>query len=123
MSKTCSATKRDGTRCNLPAQEQKDRCWAHAPEYREQRRRIASRGGKGKANTPVKELRQQLDEITERVLNGSLVPYRGSVAAQLINAKIRLLEIERKDQERQESEERLARLEALERGRGRFWGA
>jgi hypothetical protein len=72
----------------------------------------------------VKELQQQLDDILSRVLDGELVPYRGSVAAQLIGAKIRLLEIERKDQERQQDEERLARLERLEqRGRGRIWGA
>ena len=129
MTAICSATKRDGTRCTLPAQGQKDRCWAHSPENAAQRRRIASKGGRGRANTPVKELQQQLDDIIARVLDGDLVPYRGSVAAQLIGAKIRLLEIERKAQEQQESEERLRRIEALERGRGRagggagFWGA
>jgi hypothetical protein len=125
----CSARKKDGTRCTLPAQGQKDRCWAHSPENAAQRRRIAARGGRGKANAPVKELQQQLDDIIARVLDGELVPYRGSVAAQLIGAKIRLLELERKDQERQRDEERLERLERLERNRGRAgrgvapWGA
>jgi len=118
----CSATKRDGTRCSLPAQEQQDRCWAHSPENAAQRRRIAAKGGRGKANGPVRELQQQLDDILARVLGGELVPYRGSVAAQLIGAKIRLIEIERKAQEQQESEERLRRIEALERGRGRAGG-
>jgi hypothetical protein len=119
----CSATKRDGTRCNLPAQAQQDRCWAHAPENAAQRRRIASRGGKGRATGPVKELQRRLDDIIERVLADQLVAYKGSVAAQLIGQKIRLLELERRAQEAQESEERLERLERLERGRGRTWGA
>jgi hypothetical protein len=127
LSTKCSATTKDGSACTLPVTgQQTEFCWAHSPENAAQRRRIAARGGRGKANAPVKELQQQLDDIIARVLDGTLVPYRGSVAAQLINAKIRLVELDRKDQERQQDEERLARLEALERGRGRggrIWGA
>ncbi len=130
MSTKCSARTKDGSACTLPVTgQQTEFCWAHAPEHREQRRRIASKGGRGKANGPVKELQQQLDDIIARVLDGTLVPYRGAVCAQLINTRIRLIETEKKIAEQQESEERLARLEALERGRGRagrgagFWGA
>jgi hypothetical protein len=125
LSTICQARKRDGTRCNLPVSGQQNGsfCWAHSPENAAQRRRIASRGGKGRANSPVKELQQRLDDIIARVLGGDVAPYRGSVAAQLIGAKIRLLEIERKAQEQREGEERLERLERLERGRGRIWGA
>jgi hypothetical protein len=72
----------------------------------------------------VRDLRRQLDEIVERVLNGDLVPYRGSVAAQLINTKIRLIELERKVRETDEIEERLARVErarAARRGGATGW--
>jgi hypothetical protein len=118
----CQARKKDGTRCTLPATGQRTVCWAHDEHNAAQRRRIASKGGRSKANTPVKELQQQLDEIIARVLDGTLVPYRGSVAAQLIGAKIRLIELDRKAQEQQQDEERLTRLERLEqRGRGRIW--
>jgi hypothetical protein len=125
VSRQCSVTKRDGTRCNLPATGQQGTCWAHDERNAAQRRKTASRGGKGKANAPVKELRQQLDEIITRVLDGELVPYRGAVACQLLNAKIRLLELERKAQEQQVDAERLERLERLERRArtGGVWGA
>ncbi len=129
MSTLCKAEKANGEPCTLPAQGQQDRCWAHSPENAQQRRRIASRGGRGKASSVTKELHAKLEELTERVEAGTLVPYRGAVCAQLINTRIRLIETEKKIAEQQESEERLARLEALERGRGRagrgagFWGA
>jgi hypothetical protein len=96
LSTLCSATKANGDRCTLPATDQQSVCWAHDKRNAAQRRRTASKGGRSKANNPVKDLQRQLDEIIARVLDGGLVPYRGSVAAQLINAKIRLLEIDRK---------------------------
>jgi hypothetical protein len=123
LSTICSATKRDGSRCNLPVSGQQTGsfCWAHSPENAAQRRRIAALGGRGRANGPVKELQRRLDDIIERVLADQLVAYKGSVAAQLIGQKIRLLELEKKLAAEQESEERLRRIEALERGRGRGW--
>jgi hypothetical protein len=129
LSTKCSATKRDGTRCTLPAQGQKDRCWAHAPENAARRRATASKGGRGKASSVTKELHAKLEELTERVEAGTLVPYRAAVCAQLINTRIRLIETEKKIAEQQEAAERLERLERLERNRGRagrgapFWGA
>jgi hypothetical protein len=66
----------------------------------------------------VKDLQRQLDEIVARVLDGTLVPYRGSVAAQLINTKIRLIELDRKVREQEQIEERLERLERARAARG-----
>lgn len=133
MATLCSATKANGDPCTLPATDQQSVCWAHDKRNAERRRRIASKGGRSKANTPVKELQQQLDDIISRVLTGGLLPYRGAVACQLLNAKIRLLELDRKAQEQQQDAERLERLETLERrvrnqgragmGAGGFWGA
>jgi hypothetical protein len=86
-----------------------------------------ARCGRGKASSVTKELHAKLVELAERVEDGSLLPYRGAVCAQLINTRIRLIELEKKIAEQHESEERLARIEALERGRGRggrtTWGA
>lgn len=114
MTTLCSATKANGEPCTLPANGQQGVCWAHDKRNAAQRRRTASRGGRSKANTPVKDLQRQLDEIIARVLDGTLVPYRGSVAAQLIGAKIRLIELDRKLKEQEQIE---ARLERLERAR------
>jgi hypothetical protein len=57
------------------------------------------------------------------LVDGSLVAYGGAVAAQLINARIRLVEVERRVREQ---EELVERLERLERSRGAggasIWG-
>ena len=128
MSTICQARTKDGSACTLPVNgQQTEFCWAHSPANAAQRRRIAAKGGRGKASSVTKELHAKLVELTERVEDGSLLPYRGAVCAQLINTRIRLIELEKKIAEQQESEERLARIEALERGRGRggrtTWGA
>jgi hypothetical protein len=121
----CSAIKRDGTRCNLQATGQQGTCWAHDERNAAQRRRIAAKGGRGRANSVIKELHAKLEELTERVEAGTLVPYRGAVCAQLINTRIRLIEIEKKVEEQQVDAERLERLERLERRArtGGPWGA
>ena len=49
MTPICTATKRDGSRCTLPATGPHGLCWAHDPANADARRRGASRGGKGKA--------------------------------------------------------------------------
>jgi len=119
----CSATKRDGTRCTLPAQAQQDRCWAHDERNAAQRRRIAVKGGRGKASSATKELHALLEDLTARVVDGTLPTARGAVANQLIHTKIRLLDFERRLRELDDVEERLARLER-EGGQGDSgWGA
>jgi len=112
----CTAAKRDGTRCTLPATGQQGLCWAHDPQNAAKRRRTASRGGKSKANSKVKVLRAQLKTLTEQVIRGELETGRGAVANQLITTQIRLLELERKIKEQEEIEERISRLEELREG-------
>ena len=116
----CGGFKRDGTPCAVTVEEGQTYCWWHSPAYSEERKRAASKGGKAKANPLVRELHKLLEELTAAVVAGELVPYRGAVAAQLVNARIRLVETERRIQEQ---EELLERLDALERGRGGRWGA
>ena len=93
-------------------------------ENSEERRRAASLGGKAKTSPLTRELHRRLEELTNSVVDGSLVAYRGAVAAQLINARIRLVEVERRVHEQ---EELVERLERLERSRGAggasVWGA
>ena len=111
----CAGFKRDGSPCTVTVEPPQTHCWWHAPEYSEERKRAASRGGKAKASPLTRELHRLLEDLTNRVVEGSLVPYRGAVAAQLVNARIRLVETERRVQEQ---EELLERLDALERDRG-----
>ena len=115
----CKATKRDGTACTLPAQGQQGLCWAHDPANAEKRRKGASRGGRAKASRELPQLKALLADLTERVLAGELDTGRASVANQLLNTRLRAIEVERKIKETEELE---SRIEALERAQGRGAG-
>src|SRR5215216_6598372 len=108
----CAAIKPNGERCRLDAQEKQDTCWAHSPENSEKRRNRASRGGRAKANRELPTIKALLEDLTEQVLSGALETGRAAVANQLINTRLRAIEVERKIRETDELE---ARLEALER--------
>jgi hypothetical protein len=127
LASICTATKRDGSPCTLPAQGQQSLCWAHDPKNAERRRRGASRGGRAKARAELPQLKTLLTDLTERVLAGELDTGRASVANQLINTRLRAIEVERKIREAEEIEERLTALEEALRPNGRGgakpWGA
>src|SRR5829696_7635003 len=118
----CAAIKANGERCRLDATGKQDTCWAHSPENSEKRRRRASRGGRAKANRELPEIKALLEDLTEQVLSGELPTGPAAVANQLINTRLRAIELERKIREAEEIEERLSALEALARNRGRGWG-
>jgi hypothetical protein len=107
----CSGIKPDGTRCTLTVEPPETHCWHHTPKRAEQRRRAASRGGRGKASRELPQLRALLEDLTERVLSGDLGTGPAAVANQLINTRLRAIEQERKVRE---IEDVLTRLEALE---------
>jgi hypothetical protein len=107
----CRATKSNGEPCRGTAKGPHGLCWAHAPENAEARRRGASRGGKEKANREITGIKTQLQDLVEDVLSGELDTGRAAVANQLLNTRLRAVEIERKIKEADELE---ARLEALE---------
>jgi hypothetical protein len=121
----CTAVKRNGEPCTLPANGPQGLCWAHDPANAEKRRRGASRGGRAKANRELPTIKALLEDLTERVLAGELDTGRAAVANQLVNTRLRAIEQERKNKETEELE---ARIEALERGSqgqggARPWGA
>jgi hypothetical protein len=71
----------------------------------------------------TKELHRKLHELGEAVEDGTLVPYRGAVCAQLINTRIRLIELERRIKETEELEARLDHLERARQSRQSRGGA
>jgi hypothetical protein len=119
----CAGSKRDGTPCTVTVEPPQTHCWWHDPANAQERREAASRGGKAKANPLTKELHALLEDLTSRVVDGSLVPYKGSVAAQLINTRLRLIELERKGREDAELVERLEALERMYADGGASWTA
>ncbi|MDP8899615.1 MAG: hypothetical protein M3N33_00385 [Actinomycetota bacterium] len=122
MDGRCGATKRDGTGCTLPATGQHGLCWAHDPKNAEKRRRGASRGGRAKAGTEIRDLKKQLEDLAGDVLAGRVERPDAAVVNQILNTRAWLIELERKVKETEELEERLSVLERAREGGGRRWG-
>jgi hypothetical protein len=123
----CCATKASGEPCRGTATGPHGLCWAHAPENAEQRRRGAQRGGRAKANRELVGIKALLSELTDRVLGAEgaepLQAGTAAVANQLINTRLRAIDLERKTRETEELEERLQALERAAEERGRRWRA
>ena len=122
MADQCTAVKRNGEPCTLPANGPQGLCWAHDPANAEKRRRGASRGGRAKANRELPTIKALLEDLTDQVLAGGLETGRAAVANQLINTRLRAIELERKIREQDEILERLEALEAAQSEGGyRSW--
>jgi hypothetical protein len=124
----CAGIKRSGGRCTATVGPGEDYCYHHDPARAGERRRAASRAGKGKLAREIVGIKALLSDLAERVLSGEVETGRAAVANQLTNTRLRTLEIERKIRESDEME---ARIEELERaaeegdrkGGHRGWGA
>jgi hypothetical protein len=124
LASQCTTIKANGERCKLAASRQYGLCWAHSPENAQQRRRTASRGGRGKPSREIRDLKKQLEDLAADVLAGRVDRANAVVVNQILNTRARLIELERKVKETEELEERLERLEqAQEEGGGQRWGA
>lgn len=121
----CAATKRDGGPCTLRALGSSDLCWAHDPANAERRRRGQSRGGKGKPTQEIRALKKQLEDLAQDVLDGNVDRGNAVVVNQIINTRLRAIELERRIREQDEILERIAELEQSqeEQGGSRRWGA
>lgn len=125
----CEATKANGERCKVAAMPGASTCWGHDPAKAEQRRAIARKGGqtggqgRPASHTELAELRTLLKGLTGAALKGTYE--RGTVAVvnQVIQSRLRLVEVERRLYEQDELEARLAALEAqLAQGSVKRWG-
>ena len=119
-----------GSRCKAEAMPEEEWCWNHQPDYEKARRRRASKGGKrggrGRPQRETEGIKALLEDLTERVLTGDLETGPAAVANQLVNTRLRALEIERKIRESDEMEARIEELERATEGRqkgGHGWGA
>ncbi len=111
----CTFIKPGGDRCGSIAMKGYPTCYGHRPDLAEERRRNASKGGKrggrGRPQTELADIKERLSELAEQVLSGELETARAAVANQLINTRLRAIELERKIKEAEELEERIRRLE------------
>src|SRR5918995_7493743 len=115
----CSGIRADGGRCKAQAIADSQWCFNHHPDYEQERRRRASKGGRrGGRGRPVAELASLRDEnarVRHRLLEGELLPNVAAVAIQSLNCDIRAVATTLKAKEQEELIERLESLEqALE---------
>jgi hypothetical protein len=103
----CRATKANGDGCKLPATGQHGYCWAHSPETAHQRKRIASRGGKGKANRKTAALWERVEAVIEGVEIRRLTPGQGNTMLRGYNTLIELAKLEIEQSELEIAQRRL----------------
>ena len=115
----CAAIKPDGARCRARTMEGYAYCYNHNPEFADERRLHASKGGKqggrGRPARPgaegLQDIQDLLADLTVGVLSGEVTREVAIAANQLLNTSLRALELERKWKEVLDLE---ARLEAVE---------
>ena len=124
MAMRCAGTKRDNSPCTAAVEPPQRYCWWHDPANADKRRRAASKAGKSKPSRELAGLKAQLQDLTEGVLAGEVLTGPAAVANQLINTRLRAVELERKIKETDELEARLEDLEqATEAKGGNRWSA
>jgi predicted RNA-binding Zn ribbon-like protein len=125
----CPGTKRDGSRCTVTVEPPQTYCWWHDPANAEQRKVAASRGGKrggrGRPQAELANIKQRLSDLADDVLAERVDKGVAAVASQVLNVYLRAVSVELKAREQLELTERLEVLEeALETKKGgRRWGA
>jgi|SRR5215211_241694 len=109
----CVAVKPDGSPCERIVGVSQSYCYAHHPANAERRSRDAARAGRSSPNGELKEVKGLLKKLTQQVLSGELQTSSAAVANQLLNTRLRALELERKWKEIEELEGRLAAVEGV----------
>ncbi len=113
----CDGIKRDGGRCTVIVGPGQHHCYQHDPKRQDERRRNASKGGRSTGNLKLTRLDRQLEDLAADALEGKVERGVAAVVNQIINTRVRLLEVERKIKEQEELEERLAALEDVLKSR------
>jgi hypothetical protein len=85
------------------------------PAHAETRRRMASRAARAKPTREISDLKDQLSRLAEDVTTGKVVPKIRAVVNQIINTRLRALEMERSIRE---TDELASEIEELKRGYG-----
>jgi hypothetical protein len=95
----CVGTTKAGKPCQRPAQGSRDTCIGHDPTKAGERRRTASRGGRGRVNAEVRAIKKLMDSLTTKVLAGSVEPKTTHAVVALQNVKLRAVEVGQKLEE------------------------
>ncbi len=124
----CAGITRAGTTCRGVPIEGSQWCYAHSPDHDQERRRHGARGGKrggrGRPMVEVHAVKDKLQDIAERVLDGSLDRADAAVVSQIYNVLLRAVGVEMKVREVEELAHELQEVrEILEAQKGgQRWG-
>ena len=122
----CSGIRADGGRCKAQAMRNSAFCIGHDPDQAEARRLRASKGGKrggrGRPQTELQDLKRRISDLAENVLAGKVNRSSAAVAGQLLNTYIRAVSVELKAREQLELIERLEALEEALEQKGTRYG-
>jgi hypothetical protein len=125
----CSGITRAGTACKGTPIDDSEYCYAHHPDRISERRRHGSKGGKrggrGRPQAELSEIKRRLSDLADDVLAGEVDKGVAAVASQVLNVYLRAVSVELKAKEQLELVERLEALEeSLEQRKGeRRYGA
>lgn len=112
----CIGVKPNGDLCKGVATRGSDWCPAHNPARKDARHRSASRAARSKPGREMRDLKAQLETLAEDVLADTIEPKVGAVVNQILNTRVRLIEVERKLRETEELAREVAEIsEAFER--------
>ncbi len=111
----CAFIRADGHRCGASAMKGYSTCYGHRPDFAQERRRNASKGGKsggrGRGSGEIIAIKEQLRDLVEGIRSGRVDRSDAAVCGQLLNIVLRALDSERKIKETELLEERLATVE------------
>ncbi len=118
MANICPGITRSGSRCTAVVRPPQIHCYLHDPQLADKRRRSASKAGRSRPSRELQAVKDQLRDLTAKVLAGEVERADAIAASQLLNVWLRATEIQRKVSE---TEDLLARLESLEKRTGSRW--
>src|SRR5829696_7509379 len=113
----CTGITRGGERCKGVAIDASGLCYSHDPNRADARRRAArkggQRGGRGRPQVELANIKTRLEDLASDVLEGNADRADAAVAGQLLNYVIRAVGMELKVREQEEILRRVEELEAL----------
>jgi hypothetical protein len=122
----CSGIRADGGRCRAQAMRNSEWCVNHHPDAAELRRQRASKGGKrggrGRPQAELSDIKQRLSDLADDVLAGAVDRSDAAVVSQILNVYLRAITTELAVREQMELVERLEALEATLESNRRGYG-
>ena len=114
---SCSGIRADGGRCKGQAISNSQYCFSHSPDHAEERKQRASRGGKrggrGRPQVELSDIKDRLREMVQDVRAKRMDRADAAVCGQLYNTLIRALSVEMKARELEELSREVEELRDL----------